>query len=157
MSAVGDFFPMQLIHTGNTKRCLLKVDFPCDFRVTFTKNYWSNMEKAVDHFEKVIFPFFQKTKDKHCYPKQQMSLVIINTSKGQDNEVPKELCAKKFCEDVIVPHNLRNKFLPLSFDVSVNKTGKSFISEKYYTWMANEVSHQINLGISLCDVQIDLR
>ena len=157
MSAVGDFFPMQLIYTGSTKRCLLNVHFPCDFRVRFTKNYWSNMEKAVDHFEKVIFPFFQKTKDKHRYPKQQMSLVIMNTSKGQDNEVPKELCAKKFCEDVIIPHNLTNKFLPLSFDVSVNKAVKTFISEKYNTWMANEVSHQINREISLCDVQIDLR
>ena len=86
-----------------------------------------------------------------------MSLVIMNTSKGQDNEVPKELCAKKFCEDVIIPHNLTNKFLPLSFDVSVNKAAKTFISEKYNTWMANEVSHQINREISLCDVQIDLR
>ena len=60
-----------------------------------------------------------------------MSLVIMDTFNVQDNEVLKELCAKTFCEVVLVPHNLTNKFqLP---DISVNKAAKSFISEKYNT------------------------
>ena len=67
------------------------------------------MDKATEHFEK----------DKHCYPKDQMSLVIMDTFKGQDNDVLKDLCAKRFCEVVIVPHSLTNKFHPL--DISVNK------------------------------------
>ena len=33
------------------------------------------MDKAVEHFEKVIFSFFQKTKEEYNYPKEQMSLV----------------------------------------------------------------------------------
>ena len=33
------------------------------------------MGKAVEHFEKVIFPFFQKTKEEYNYAKEQMSLV----------------------------------------------------------------------------------
>ena len=45
-----------------------------------------------------------------------------------------------FCEVVIVPHNLTNKFQPL--DISGNKAAKSFVSEKYNTWIANEVSNQ---------------
>ena len=53
------------------------------------------MEKAVEHFEKVIFPFFQKTKEEYNYQKEQMSLVIMDTFKGQDNNVLKELCEKK--------------------------------------------------------------
>ena len=112
------------------------------------------MEKAVEHFEKVIFPFFQKTKEEYNYPKEQMSLVIMDTFKGQDNNVLKELCEKNFCEVVIVPHNLTNKFQPL--DISVNKAAKSFISEKYNTWMAKEVSNQLQREISPCDVKIDL-
>ena len=68
------------------------------------------MEKAVERFEKVIFPFFQKTKEEYNYLKEQMSLVIMDTFKGQDNNVLKELCEKNFCEVVIVPHNLTNKF-----------------------------------------------
>ena len=62
-----------------------------------------------------------------------MSLVIMDTFKDQDNEVLKELCGKKFCKVVIVPHNLTNKFQ--LFDISVNKGANS---EKYNTWMANE-------------------
>ena len=54
------------------------------------------------YFEKVIFPFFKKSKDKYRLTKEQMSLVTINTFKGQDNAVLKELCANIFCEAVIV-------------------------------------------------------
>ena len=43
VSTVGDFLPMQLISTGNTKRCLPNFDFPHDFNVSFTKNHWSNI------------------------------------------------------------------------------------------------------------------
>ena len=59
--------------------------------------------------------------------------------KGQDNDVLKEFCAKRFFQVVIDTHNLTSKFQLL--DVSVNKVAKSFISEKYNTWMANEVSN----------------
>ena len=41
------------------------------------------MEKALEHFEKVIFTFFQKTKDKHRYLKEQIILVVMDTSKVQ--------------------------------------------------------------------------
>ena len=112
------------------------------------------MEKAVEHFEKVIFPFFQKTKEKYTYPKHQMSLVIMDTFKCQDNNVLKELCEKNFCEVVIAPHNLTNKFQPL--DIPVNKAAKSFMFEKYNTWMAKEVSNQRQHEISPCNVKIDL-
>ena len=59
VSAVGDFLPMQLIYTENTKIYLPNFDFPRDFNVTFMKSHWSNVEKAVENFEKVIFPFFE--------------------------------------------------------------------------------------------------
>ena len=73
--AVGDFLPMQLIYTRKTKRCLsnLIFDFLLDFIVTFMKNHWSNMEKALEHFEKVVFSFFQKTREKHRYSKEQVT------------------------------------------------------------------------------------
>ena len=67
-SAVGDFLPMQGIYAGNTKRCLPNFDFPRDFNVSFKKKIWSNMEKAVEHFGKLISTFFQKTKGKHRLP-----------------------------------------------------------------------------------------
>ena len=85
-------------------------------------------------------------KERMGYPKEQMLLVIIDTFKGQDNDELRKLCISNNCEVVIVPHNLTNKSQPL--DLSVNKAAKAFISEKYNTWMTNEISKQIKRGIA---------
>ena len=57
-----------------------------------------------------------------------MSLVIMDTFKGQDNEEIAKLCRENNCVLIIVPHNLTNKFQPL--DITFNKPAKSFIKEK---------------------------
>ena len=83
-----------------------------------------------------------------------MSLVIMDTFKGQDNNLLKELCEKNFCEVLVVPHSLTNKFQPL--DISFNKTATSFISKKCNTQMAKEMTNQLQGETSPCDVKIDL-
>ena len=154
VSASGDFLPMQLIYAGKTKSCLPKFTFPRSFYVTYTKNHWSNQVKVTEHFEKVIFPFLDQIKERMGYPKEQMSLVIMDTFKDQDNDELRKLCMSNNCEVVIVPHNLTNKFQPL--DLSVNKAAKAFISEKYNTWMTNEISKQIKRGTAPPDVKVFL-
>ena len=43
-----------------------------------------------------------------------MTLVIMDTFKGRlDNDQMRKLCAKNYCEIVIISHNLTNKFQPL--------------------------------------------
>ena len=93
-------------------------------------------------------------KERMGYPKEQMSLVIMDTFKGQDNDELRKLCMSNNCEVVIIPHNLTNKFQPL--DLSVNKAAKAFISEKYNTWMTNEISKQIKRGIAPPEVKVSL-
>ena len=85
------------------------------------------MTEAIERFQKVIFPLFQKTKEKYLYPKEQISF-IMDTFKGEDNEILKKLSAKTFCKVVIVPSSLTNNFQ--SLDIYVNKAAKSFISGK---------------------------
>ena len=138
VSASGNFLLMQLIYALETKRCLPKFTFPRSFHVTYTKSHWSNQVKVTEHFEKVVFPFLDQIKEHMGYPKEQMSLVIMDTFKGQDNDELRKLCMSNNCEVVIVPHKLTNKFQPL--DLSINKATKAFISEKYNTWMTNEIS-----------------
>ena len=48
------------------------------------------------------------------------------TVERQDNDVILDLCQNHFCQVVIVPHNLMNRFQPL--DITVNKPVKSFKS-----------------------------
>ena len=64
-------------------------------------------------------------KEESGYPEEQYAFIIMDTFKGQDNNRLRELCPESYCEVVIVPHNLTNKFQPL--DISVNKAAKTFI------------------------------
>ena len=111
--------------------------------------------KATEHFEKVIFPYLDQNKENMGCPKEQMSLVIMDTFKGQENSDLRELCARNKCEIVIVPHNLNNKCQPL--DLSVNKASKAYVSEKYNVWMAKEIPKQIKEGIASPDVKVSLK
>ena len=64
-------------------------------------------------------------KRENGYPEKQYALIILDTFKGKDNYRLRELCSENYCEAVIVPHNLINKFQPI--DISVNKAEKVFI------------------------------
>ena len=83
-----------------------------------------------------------------------MSLDIMKTFKGQDNDEMRKCCAKNSCEIVIVSHNLTNKFPPLN--ISVNKVTKSFVSDKFNYWSANEVSKQLRARETAADVKFSL-
>ena len=86
VSATGFFLSIQVIYRGKSKRCLPKFTFPSNFHVTFTLNHWSNLEKCEDLFKVVIFPYLTAKKKDLDYPKDQRSLIIMDTFKGQDNE-----------------------------------------------------------------------
>ena len=137
-SITGKFLPIQLIYEGKAPRRVPRFDFPADFNVTFSDNHWSNTEKSIELFEKVIFPYLKQEKASLKYPKEQMSLIIMDTFKGQDNDVILDLCEKHMCQVVIVPHNLTNKFQPL--DITANKPAKSLISNKYNEWFSKQLS-----------------
>ena len=84
-------------------------------------------------------------------PKEQKSLIIMDTFNGQDNDTIRDL-SKNNCIIVIVPHNMTNKFQPL--DISVNKSSKSFLSNLYNQWFSDKVATQLANGKFPCDVKI---
>ena len=135
-------------------RCLPSFDFPADFNVTFSDNHWSNTEKSIELFEKVIFPYLKQAEASLKYPKEQMSLIIMDNFKRQDNDVILDLCGKHICQIVIVPHNLTNKFQPLN--ITINKPAKSFISNKHNEWFSKQVSQQLEKGIQSAYVKLPL-
>jgi len=148
----GTFLPVQLIYQGKSNRCLPKFKFPRSFSVSYTENHWSNTEKSIEFFEEIIFPYINMVKEEKGYPKEQHCLIIMDTFKGQDNDVLKELCSDNNCKVVIVPHNLTNKFQPL--DISVNKAAKAFIQNRYNEWFSNQVSIQLKKGTDPADVKV---
>ena len=139
VSLTGKFLPIQLIYKGKTKRSLPKFKFPSTFSLSHTENHWSNTEKSTEFFEQIIFPYLKMVKRENGYPEEQYALIIMDTFKGQDNDRLRELCYENYCEVVIVPHNLTNKFQPL--DISVNKAAKAFIQNMYNEWFYNKSQH----------------
>ena len=136
-----EFLLTQVIYKGKTKRCLPKYTFPASFDATFSENHWSNTEKSLSFFNKIVFPHFKNVRKAKGYPDEQMSLIIMDTFKGQDNDEVAKLCRKNNCALIIVPHNLANKFQPL--DITVNKPAKSFIKGKYNIWYTEQVAKQL--------------
>ena len=108
----GEFLPIQVIYEGKT-RCLSKYTFPVNFNITFSENHWSNTEKAISFFKKVVIPYFKNIRQFKGYSNEQVSLVIMDFFKGQDNEEVAKLCRENNFALIIVPHNLTNKFQPL--------------------------------------------
>ena len=151
----GSFLPIQIINSGNIKRSIPKYDFPSCFDVTFTRNHWSNYEKCVRLFEKIIFPYIKAKKEEIGYPKKQYCLIVMDTFKGQDNAEIKALCLKNDCKLVIVSHNLTNKFQPL--DISINQKAKKFILHKFNTWYADRISEQLKKGVAPGDVKESMK
>ena len=80
-----------------------------------------------------------------------MSLIIMDTFKGQDNDVILDLCEKHMYQGAIIPHNLTNKLQPL--DITVNKPIKSFTSDKYNEWFSKQVSQQLEKSMQPADVK----
>ena len=151
----GEFLHIQVIYEGKTTIYLPKLfTFPENFDITFSGNHWSNTEKAISFFKKVLFPHFKNVRQTKGYPSEQMSLVIMDTFKGQDNEEVAKLCREHNCVLIIVPHNLTNKFQPL--DITFNKPTKCFIKEKYNTWYTEQVTEQLIEGKNPADVEVSL-
>ena len=112
------------------------------------------MEKAISSFEKAVFPHFKIVLQTKGYSNEQMSLVIMDTFKRQDNEEVAKVCRENNCFLIIVPHNLTNKFQPL--DITFSKAAKSFIKEKYNIWYTEQFTIQHNKDEDPADVEVSL-
>ena len=80
-----------------------------------------------------------------------MSLVIMDTFKGQDNQEVAKVCRENNCVFIIVLHNLTNKFQLLN--ITFNKAAKGFIKEKYNIWYTEQFTKQHNKDEDPADVE----
>ena len=117
VSLTGKFLPIQLTYKEKTKRSLSKFKFPSTFSLSYTENHWLKTENLMEFFEQIIFPYLKMVKRENGSPEEQYALIIVDTFKGQDSDRLRGLCSENYCEVVIVPHNLTNKFQPLDINV----------------------------------------
>ena len=53
----GDFLPPHLVYEGKTPRCLLQVDFPDGWHVTYSSTHWCNERTMQDYVDEIILPY----------------------------------------------------------------------------------------------------
>ena len=116
--------------------------------MTFSENHWSNTEMSVQFFNKIIFLYIEKVKKEKYLPTEQMSLIIMDTFNGQDNDTILKLCQKNNCVIVIVPQ--------IDFNLQTYLS-KSFLSNEYNQWFSERVAAQLGSGKLPSDVKIYLK
>ena len=84
--------------------------------------------------KKIVFPFVNKKLESLSLSKDAKALLIFDVFKGQTTPAVNDLLKDNNCIVQHVLNNHTNLFQPL--DISVNKSAKRFISDKYQEWYA---------------------
>ena len=87
------------------------------------------------------FSLSSSVKQGKIFQSQHIFLFIIDTFKGHDNKALQDLSQKNNCEVVMPLSTLTKKFQLL--DVSVQKSVKNFIQNKYHDGFARKISSQL--------------
>ena len=92
VSLDGKFSLIQLIYQRKSRHCLPKFNFLDSLSINFTKNHWLNIDKSIEFFKEIIYPYLKMRKEGKGYHKEQHSLIIMDTYKGEGNDTLEELC-----------------------------------------------------------------
>lgn len=150
----GKFLPMQILYGGKTERCHPRHTFPAEFDIHHNPSHWSNEECAIRFIEKIILPYVITTRERLNDP-SQTAMVIFDVFKGQTTAAVFNLLEESNIVYEHIPNGCTDKLQPL--DLSVNKSAKSYLREKFSTWYAEQVKQQLNAGKQATDVQVDMR
>ena len=52
-----EFLPAELIYGRKTPACLLKVDFPAGWSITFIANHWANENTVLSYIHNILLPY----------------------------------------------------------------------------------------------------
>ena len=80
-SMTGDFLPLQLVYQGKTIHCLPQVNFPDDWHITYSENYWCNERTMKDYAHKVILPYIVNKRKELKLSLNHPSLLILTIIK----------------------------------------------------------------------------
>ena len=136
----GEFFPVQLIYAGKTKRCHPSYVFPEEWNITHSSNHWSNEDTMVEYIQEVIVPYVECVREELNKP-EQAALAIFDNFKGQLTEKVLQELEDNNIQSVLVPANCTDRLQPM--DLSVNKSIKSFLRSQFSTWYSQEVFKQM--------------
>lgn len=141
----GKVLPFQLIYEGKTSACLPKCNFPEGWHITCTSNHWSNEQKMKEYLDLIIFPYVKQTSLELGLPPDFPVLAIFDVFKGQVTEGIFSMLRENNIYIVKVPANCTDRLQPM--DLSVNKSIKEFMRDKFRQWYARQVEEQLEQGV----------
>ena len=74
----GVLLPPQLLYEGKTDRCHPHVNFPLNWDIFHTNNYWSNTTTVLQFIDKILNPYLQKKQEELGLPEHQKALLILD-------------------------------------------------------------------------------
>ena len=96
---------------------------------------------------------FQR-KEKRKHPPDHPALAIFDVFRGQRTERFLSTLKEHHIEVIFVPANCTDHLEPL--DLSINKPFKDQIKSKFVDWYASEVKKQLENGVPLEQVKVDM-
>ena len=88
-------------------------------------------------------------------PADQKAMLIWDVFKGQYTDKVNHLFENLNIKVVYVPANMTHFFQPL--DLTVNGSAKNFMKKKFVTWYAKEVKKQMEAGVSVDSIEVNLK
>ena len=82
-------------------------------------------------------------------------MLIFDVFKGHITEKVTSIIEENNCVVIYVPNNLTEQFQPRDFNV--NGQAKQFSEKKFECWYAQQISHQLEDGTNIYDVQVPLK
>ena len=113
-------------------------------------------KSAIEHLEKVVFPYLSKKREQLKMPKDKKALLIFDVFKGQTTQQVKDIILENnfvyvFCAEK--PH----KSLSTILDLNANGQAKQFLICKFESWHADQVTKEIEKGRNVLFVNIETK
>ena len=137
-TSLGKFLPIQLVYQGKTSACHPQIDFPAGWSITHSANHWSNEATMEEYIETILVPYITATRQELGLSSTHPALALFDVFRGQCTDKILSLLEKNSIHFVNVPANTTDRLQPL--DISVNKSAKDFLREKFTHWYANKIA-----------------
>ena len=146
---------MQSLYGGKTNQSLPRFKFPDSFTLSVNKKHYSNTEESLKFFNEIIIPYIKSVQSSPDISADQYALVIMDVFTGQMTSEVLNLLRDNKILLTNVPPNIKKFYQPL--DLTVNGYAKRFMARKFNHWYTEQVSAQLDKGVTIDEIDIKLR
>ena len=155
VAATGKLLPPQVVYQGKTPGCHPKVTFLSSWNITHSESHWSTEETMLEYIDQVLVPYVSHARQELELADDHPALTIFDV-----------FCAHR-CESflrILRTHNIHQVFMPggctgelQPLDLSVNEEFEAAMKSSFSRWYADEVKQALDQGVSLENLEVDLR